>query len=60
MKSFKSFVNKRKAAGKWRDFVFETVDAEVAKTLNEQAQADVLKKKSIQAGRRVTYQVQTD
>lgn len=60
MKSFKSFVNKRKAAGKWRDFVFETVDAEVAKVLNEQAQADVLKKKSIQAGRRVTYQVQTD
>jgi len=59
MKSFKSFVAKRKAAGKWRDFVFETVDADVAKVLNEQAQADVLKKKSIQAGRRVTYQEQT-
>ena len=60
IKAFKSFVSKRKSAGKWRDFVFETVDADVAKTLNDQARSDVLKKKSIQAGRRVTYQVQTD
>ena len=59
IKAFKSFVSKRKSAGKWRDFVFETVDADVAKVLNEQAEADV-KKKTRSAGRRVNYQEQTD
>jgi hypothetical protein len=59
MKAFRSFVAKRKQAGKWRDFVFDHVDAEVAKVLNDQARETILKKKPIQAGRRVTYQEQT-
>jgi Phage portal protein len=58
MKAFRSFVAKRKQAGKWRDFVFDHVDADVAKVLNEQAKETVLKKKPIQAGKQVTYQEQ--
>ena len=57
MKAFKAYVAKRAKAGEWkRDFDFETVDPDVAATLNEQARLNVTKaSRRPLAGARATY-----
>ena len=57
MKAFKAYAAKRAKAGEWkRDFDFETVDPDVAATLNEQARLNVTKaSRRPLAGAQATY-----
>jgi len=57
MKAFKAYVAKRAKAGEWkRNFDFETVDPDVAATLNEQARLNVTKaSRRPLAGAQATY-----
>ena len=59
MKAFRAYVAKRAKAGEWkRDFDFETIDPDVAATLNEQARLNVTKaSRRPLAGQRATYRV---